>query len=116
MSIVLVVVAALLGLAAAGSAVGKFRKDPRVVESMRSVGVKESQFPILATLELLGAAGLVVGIWLPLVGLAAAVGLALYFLGAVISHVSVKASAKEAAPAAILMLLAVAAAVLEAMR
>jgi len=35
MSIVLVVVAALLGIAATGSAVQKLRRDPTVVESMR---------------------------------------------------------------------------------
>lgn len=116
MSIVLVALASVLGLAAAGSALGKLRNDPKVVDPLRAVGVKDSQIPVLAALELIGAVGLFVGIWLPAVGLAAAIGLAVFFLGAVISHLRVKASAKETAPAAILMLIALATVALEALR
>ena len=116
MGIALIVLATLMGLAATGSAVQKLRRDPKVLESMHSVGVRDSQVPILAGLELLGAAGLIVGIWFAPIGLAAAVGLALYFLGAVVAHVRVKASAKESAPAILLMLIAIATAVLEGLR
>ena len=56
------------------------------------------------------------GIWFAPIGLAAAVGLALYFLGAVVAHVRVKAPAKESAPAILLMLIAIATAVLEGLR
>ena len=38
-----------------------------------------------------GALGLLVGIWVPIIGIAAAACLALYFLGAVIAHVRSKA-------------------------
>lgn len=116
MGIALIILAILLGIAAAGSAVQKLRRDATVVASMRAVGVRDSQIPILAILELLGVAGLIVGIWIPLVGVAAAMGLALYFLGAVIAHIRVKSSAKEAAPAVVIMLVAIATAILEVMR
>ena len=116
MGIALIVLATLLGIAAAGSAVQKLRRDATVVASMHAVGVRDPQIPILAILELLGVVGLIVGIWIPFVGMAAAIGLALYFLGAVIAHIRVKSSPKEAAPAFIIMLIAIATAALEVMR
>lgn len=116
MSIVLVIVAALLGIAATGSAVQKLRRDPMVVKTMHSVGVADRQIPILAALELAGAAGLLVGIWVPIIGVAAAVGLTLYFLGAVVAHIRAKAPAKEALPAGVLTIVALATTLLELMR
>lgn len=96
MSIALIIVATLLGLAAAGSALGKLRRVPRVVESMHSVGVSDSQMRVLAALELLGALGLVVGIWIPIIGIAAAACLTLYFLGALVAHLRAKQPFKDA--------------------
>jgi uncharacterized membrane protein YphA (DoxX/SURF4 family) len=116
MTIALIILAALLGVAAAGSAVQKLRRDARVVATMHSVGVSDRQIPILALLEILGALGLLVGIWLPLVGAAAAIGLLLYFLGAIIAHVRAKAPVKEAIPAAVLMVLALVTTLLELAR
>jgi DoxX-like family len=53
------------------------------------VGVPLKFFPFLAACEFVGAAGLLIGIvWRPL-GLAASVGLVLYFVGAMIGHVRV---------------------------
>ena len=112
MGIALIVLASLLGIAAAGSGIQKLRRDARIVASMHSVGVTDRQIPILAILELLGALGLLVGIWIAPIGLAAAIGLSLYFLGAVIAHFRVGAP-KEAIPAFVLMLIAIATAVLE---
>ena len=39
-------------------------------------------------------------------GVAAAAGLALYFLGAVIAHVRVRSAAKDALPAVVILLIA----------
>ena len=116
MTIALVVLSALLGVAAAGSGVQKLRRDPRVMESMLSVGVASGQVPLLAALEILGALGLVVGIWVPWIGTAAAIGLALYFLGAVVAHLRVRAASKETAPALILAALAIVVVLLEWVR
>ena len=116
MTIALIIVATLLGIAAAGSALQKLRRDATVVASMHGVGVGDRQITLLATLELLGAAGLVVGIWLAPLGVLAAIGLALYFLGAVIAHIRVKAPVRDAVPALVLALLAVATVLLELAR
>jgi uncharacterized membrane protein YphA (DoxX/SURF4 family) len=116
MSVALIVLATLLGLAAAGSAFGKLKRVPAVVESMHAVGVSDGQMRILAALELLGAAGLLVGIWVPFIGIAAAACLALYFLGAVIAHIRSAEPAKTAAAPALLMVLAIATTALELAR
>lgn len=87
MSVVYVVVAIVLAVALAGSAVAKLRRVESVTTSLTGVGVPLSWFPPLAAVELAGAAGLLVGIaWRPL-GVAAAIGVVLYFLGAVLAHV-----------------------------
>ncbi|MCX6432689.1 MAG: DoxX family protein [Actinobacteria bacterium] len=116
MPVALIVLATLLGLAAAGSAFGKLKRVPSVVASMHAVGVSDGQMRILATLELLGAAGLLVGIWVPFLGIAAAICLALYFLGAVIAHVRSAEPAKTAVAPVLLMILAIATAALELAR
>ena len=113
MTIILIALAALLGLAAAGSAMGKLRRMPQVVESMHKVGVTDAQMPMLAVLELLGALGLLVGIWVPIVGTLAAAGLTLYFLGAVVAHIRMRDSLKDMAPALLLAVVSIAVLVLE---
>jgi hypothetical protein len=86
MTITLVIFASLLAFAAIGSAIAKLKKVPDVMTSMASVGVKPNQVPILATLEIAGGLGIIAGIWMPSLGVLASACLALYFLGAIISH------------------------------
>lgn len=88
-----------LGLVCLASAAGDLRKDPKVTESLYSVGVKESQLPMLAGLKVLGAAGLFLGIWLPWLGVLSAVCLFLYFLIAVVAHVRVGHKIAQFGPA-----------------
>ena len=116
MTIVLIILATLLGIAATGSALAKLSRQARVVESMHSVGVKDNQIPILAVLELLGAVGLLVGIWFAPIGVLAAFGLTLYFLGAVIAHVRAKTPFGEAVPALALAIIALITTILELAR
>ena len=116
MTIALIVLAVLLGVASGGSAIQKLRRDPTVVASMHAVGVADRQIPILAVLELAGAVGLLVGIWFVPIGIAAAIGLSLYFIGAVASHIRARRPAREAIPAAIIMVLALATLMLEVSR
>jgi hypothetical protein len=69
------------------SAIAKLRHDPRVVRTIHEVvGFPLSYFPLLAAYELAGALGLVLGIFWPLLGIVAGIGLALYFIAAVLSH------------------------------
>lgn len=97
----------LLALALSASATLTFTRNAAVTASMGKVGVPDSWFPWLASLKAAGAAGLVAGLVVPLIGLAAAVGVVLYFAGAVIFHIRVKDF--EIAPPVVLALLAAAA-------
>lgn len=106
MSAPLVISATLLGLAAAVSALQKVTRDPATLAALYAVGVRDTQMVLLAVLESSGALGLLVGIWIAPLGLAAAVGLALFYLAAVGAHVRVRDPFGESVPA--LTLLAVA--------
>ncbi len=67
---------------------------------------------LIGALELVGAAGLLVGLWVPAIGIAAAVGLALLMAGAIGAHLRVS-DARNVGPAALLLVLAVAVATLQ---
>ncbi|MBF0688508.1 MAG: DoxX family protein [Cellulomonas sp.] len=91
MFIALVVLTVLLALVVTSSAVMKLRKNEQVVASIvGTVGFPERRLPVLAGLEIAGAVGIVVGLWVAPLGIAAAVGLTLYFVGAVIGHLRVR--------------------------
>lgn len=78
-----VLLAALLTIAA----VRKLSHTEPVVASYRRAGVPEDQLNYLAAILLAGAAGLICGLlWAP-VGVAAAIGVTGYFIGAIVSHV-----------------------------
>ncbi|MFE4637071.1 DoxX family protein [Streptomyces sp. NPDC056773] len=104
------VVAGLLTLALAASATFTFLRNPSITESMTNVGVPDSWLPRLAGLKAAGAIGLVAGLWVAPLGVAAAVGVTLYFLGAIVAHL--RAKDYNFAPAAVLALIAAAALVL----
>ncbi|MFC6021267.1 DoxX family protein [Plantactinospora solaniradicis] len=70
------------------SAVGKLQRSPSQLATLERVGALKIA-PILAVLELAGAVGLVVGLfWWP-IGIAAGIGLVLYFAGAISAHLRV---------------------------
>lgn len=111
MFIATLIVSIFLAVALTVSAVGKLTKMPAVIESMNTVGVPAHRIPTLALLEIAGAIGLVIGLfWWP-IGVAAAIGVILYFVGAVIAHLRVKDVA-GVGPAAFLAVLSIAALVL----
>jgi len=90
MNIALNIFGALLAFAAIGSAVSKLKKVPDVMEAMAKVGVKPSQIPVLAFLEIAGGLGIVAGIWNKPLGVLSSACLALYFAGALFTHFSRK--------------------------
>jgi len=65
-------------------------------------------FPALAGCEFAGAVGLIVGIWWSRLGVAAGLGLVIYFVGASVSHIRV-GDLKGIGPAAMLLTLSAAA-------
>ena len=77
------------------------------------LGVKPAQWRMIGILELAGVAGVLVGLaWAP-IGVAAAIGLSLLALGAIVFHGRVPDSAADTAPAVIGLGLAVATAILQ---
>ncbi len=106
-----VIVSVLLALVALGSAGGKLTGAAQPMETLEHVGAA-GIVRWLACLEIAGAIGLIVGLFVAPIGIAAASGLVLYFLGAVIAHIRVKDPIGQMMPPAVLMLVAVAALVL----
>jgi hypothetical protein len=69
------------------SAVSVFRHANWVVQHLADYGVPRSWWPWLGTAKAAGAAGLLVGVLVPVIGVMAGIGLVLYFIGAVITVV-----------------------------
>ena len=79
-----------VALLVAFSGVAKIRRNPDVVKTIHEVvGVPMKYISLLAYCEFAGALGLVMGIWWAMLGVAAGIGLAIYFVGAVASHLRV---------------------------
>ena len=77
------------------------------------LGVKPVPWRLIGILELAGVAGVLVGLAWPPIGVAAAIGLALLVLGAIVFHVRASDSVADTAPAVIGLGLAVATAILQ---
>lgn len=106
----LITVSCMLALALAATGVAKLAGHTATVESLTAVGFPAKFAPALASAELAGAVGLLLGLhWWP-VGVAAAAGVVVYFLGAVGAHL--RARQGSLAPAAALFALATSALVL----
>lgn len=111
MFVALVVVSTLLALLLFGSAMGKFRDLPPVRQLIDHVGMGR-YFRLLGWIELTGAIGLVVGLFVAPIGVAAAAGIILYMAGAMIAHLRVHDGAQQVLAPLVPLLFAVAALVL----
>ena len=89
------------------SATCDFVRYEKVSIAKAKAGVPESWMTMLGILKAAGALGLLVGIAVPLIGTAAAVGLILFFVGAIITHL--RGRDYSLGPAVVFLLLAVAA-------
>ncbi|MEV0251510.1 DoxX family protein [Nocardia sp. NPDC050712] len=107
MFIAYAVVGILLSLMLVASARAKLVRDPKIVEGMGTLGVSARALPLLAAAEIAGAAGLLIGLWLAPLGVAAAIGVVAYFVGAVAAHLRV-ADYKNTLPAAVGLIVAIA--------
>jgi hypothetical protein len=82
------IVVVTTAIATAAVAVPDYIPARFVLANSAKVGVARSWLPTLGTLKLAGAVGLIAGLLgLPAIGVAAAAGLVLFFIGAVIAHV-----------------------------
>lgn len=107
MSLAYVITGVVLALVLLVSARAKLTRDERLVDGLTGLGVPLKMFPFLAACEIAGAVGLVIGIWWAPLGIAAAVGVVLYFVGAVGAHL-LRSDFKGTPNAAVLLLVAVA--------
>jgi hypothetical protein len=101
------VVTILTAIANAFSATLDFVRYQKILIAMAKAGVPESWLTTLGILKAAGAIGLLVGIGAPPIGIAAAVGLILFFVAAIITHLRVRDYSFGLA--AVFLLLAVAA-------
>ncbi|MGW2838569.1 DoxX family protein [Streptomyces sp. NPDC001493] len=113
MFIFLVVTTVLMSAVLLISAGAKSLRTRHITEQMTTLGVPMGLMTFLIAAQVAGAAGAIAGLrWAPL-GIAAAVGLTLYFAGAVAFHLRVR-DHKGALPAAVLAVASVALIVLRA--
>jgi uncharacterized membrane protein YphA (DoxX/SURF4 family) len=103
-----IVSSVLLAVALIPSARGKLVGDPRQLDGMRAVKFPTDRMSLLAVAEFGGVAGLIIGLfWWPL-GVAAAVCLIAYFIGALGYLLRARITRANAlAPAGLLLLLAI---------
>ena len=87
MHIAAVIASVILALAMLASGVMKIIHAPRIVTMMGAVGVTPEQLPMLGALQIAATVGLIAGVRFPALAIAAAIGLVLYFAGAVTAHV-----------------------------
>jgi hypothetical protein len=92
-----VIASVILALAMLASGVMKVLRAPRIVTMMGAVGVTPRQLPALGVLQIAATLGLIAGIWVPALAIAAAIGLILYFAGAIIAHVRAHDPASQGA-------------------
>jgi hypothetical protein len=91
----------------ASAAIGALVHADFVAKPATEVGVTRSQLPLLGALKLAGAIGLLLGLLgVPYIGVAAAIGLVVYFIGAVVAHVRARAFYNIYAPALFLAIAA----------
>src|ERR1700756_571192 len=94
-----VTISLLLAAACLLPAAGKLTGQPRMRKSAAHFGIPWPRYRLIGLNELPPAAGILIGRWWPPVGLAAAAGMALLLLGAIVPHRRAGDGAKEAAPA-----------------
>jgi hypothetical protein len=107
MFVAYIVVAVLLSLLLVASGRAKLVKDEKVTTTMTRLGVPESWFPRLSALEFAGALGLLAGIVYRPFGIAAGIGVVLYFVGAVIAHLRANDAKGAPVPAVLVLFSAV---------
>ncbi|WP_033222150.1 DoxX family protein [Kitasatospora phosalacinea] len=107
MFVALTVVTVLMSAILLASAGAKSLRTRHITEQMTTLGIPSGLMTFLIGAQVAGAAGAVAGLrWGPL-GIAAAIGLTLYFAGAVVAHLRV-GDLKGTSPAAVLTVVSVA--------
>ncbi|GAA2166672.1 MULTISPECIES: DoxX family protein [Glycomyces] len=98
MAIAHVIVTIAAALWVGFSAYSLLTKAAFVIEPLQHYGVPQSWWAPLGLLKAAGAVGLLVGLVIPWIGVAAAVGVILYFSGAVVTVLRARSYATVAYP------------------
>jgi hypothetical protein len=85
MSTTYAIVTAVGAAMVAFSAISVLTHAKWVVEPLAEYGVPRSWWSWLGATKAAGAIGLLAGLWVPVIGVIAGIGLVLYFLGAVVT-------------------------------
>lgn len=107
MNVVANVLAVLLIFVCVLTAIMDFKKDPKIVESLRSLRVPDNAIPALGAIKLVSAAGLLVGFQSASVAKLTGVGLCIYFAVATATHTRVKDGIVKTLPAFVLTVMSV---------
>jgi hypothetical protein len=114
MFITTAVIGVLLALAYLAGGIPKAVAQAKTTEQADHLGVSHGLYRVIGVLEVLGAAGAVIGLWLAWLGVAAGVGLVLLMIGAAVTHTRAKDPGKDIVPSVVLALIALAYVVLRA--
>jgi hypothetical protein len=99
----LVTVSLLLAALCLLPAAGKLLGHPRMRQSAAHFGIAWPRYRLIGAAELAAAAGVLAGLWWHPLGVAAAAGMTLLLLGALITHRRTADSGKEMAPALLVL-------------
>ena len=94
-----VTISLLLAAACLLPAAGKLTGNPKMRKSAAHFGIPWPRYRLIGVAELAAAAGVLIGLWWHPLGVAAAAGMALLLLGALIAHRRAADRGKEMAPA-----------------
>ena len=103
-----VTISLLLAVACLLPAAGKLTGQPRMRKSAAHFGISWSRYRLIGVAELAAAAGILIGLWWHPLGLAAAAGMALLLVGAIVTHRKAADSVKDMAPALVGLVLTLA--------
>jgi len=88
-------------------AAAKLAGHPKMRESAQHFQIPWRHYRLIGVAELAAAAGVLAGLWWHLLGVAAAAGMAILLVGALITHKRAGDHGKDIAPALISLLIAV---------
>ena len=94
-----VTISLLLAAACLLPAAAKLTGQPRMRKSAAHFGISWPRYRLIGVAELAAAAGILIGLWWHPLGVAAAAGMAVLLLGAIITHRKAADRAKDMVPA-----------------
>ena len=103
-----VTISLLLGAACLLPSAAKLTGQPKMRKSAAHFGIPWSRYRLIGVAELAAAAGILTGLWWHPLGVAAAAGMALLLLGAIVAHRKAADRVKEMAPAWLALILTLA--------